>query len=79
MYKRLSNGLVPRFKRDKAVVAFCRLSKDEHSPHSLIEMIHCSLQDEKGSNEILWFICEKWHTINWWKKDRFWKFCLECS
>lgn len=59
MYKRLSNGLVPRFKRDKAVVAFCRLSKDEHSPHSLIEMIHCSLQDEKGSNEILWFICEK--------------------
>jgi len=51
MYKRLSNGLVPRFKRDKAVVAFCRLSKDEHSPHSLIEMIHCSLQDEKGLNE----------------------------
>lgn len=38
---------------------FCRLSKDEHSPHSLIEMIYCSLQDEKGPNEILWFICEK--------------------
>ena len=59
MYKRLSNGLVPRFKRGKAVVVFFRPSKDEHSPHSLIEMIHCSLQDEKGSNEILWFICEK--------------------
>lgn len=22
-------------------------------------MIYCSLQDEKGPNEILWFICEK--------------------
>ena len=59
MYKRLSNGLVPRFKRDKAVVVFFRPSKDERSSHSLIEMIYCSLQDEKGPNEILWFICEK--------------------
>ena len=38
---------------------FCRPSKDERSSHSLIEMIYCSLQDEKGPNEILWFICEK--------------------
>lgn len=43
----------------RPLLHFCRLSKDEHSPHSLIEMIHCSLQDEKGPNEILWFICEK--------------------
>jgi len=43
----------------RPLLHFCRLSKDEYSPHSLIEMIHCSLQDEKGSNEILWFICEK--------------------
>ena len=43
----------------RPLLHFCRLSKDEHSPHSLIEIIHCSLQDEKGPNEILWFICEK--------------------
>lgn len=59
MYKRLSNGLVPRFKRGKAVVVFFSPSKDERTSHSLIEMIYCSLQDEKGPNEILWFICEK--------------------
>ena len=55
----MSNCLVPRFKRGKAVVVFFRPLKDERSSHSLIEMIYYSLQDEKGPNEILWFICEK--------------------
>ena len=71
MYKRLSNGLVPRFKRCKAVVVFFRPSKDERSSHSLIEMIYCSLQDEKGPNEILWFICEKMAHKKLVEKDRF--------
>lgn len=73
MYKRLSNGLVPRFKRGKAVVAFFRPSKDVHSSHSLIERIYCSLQDEKGPNEILWFICEKMTHKKLMKKRSFLK------